>query len=332
MEGKFSIETVDSVYKVYNVSHAHAVSIPAKSPSMRQLKKKSKRCKQRALTYSEESKYMRIYKPKSLTNVCESSEFDFDNKFEPKLCSFTRLEHDDHVWKPSCLAEQTTSISIQSMPAHLNRITEFQDEHSALARPDSSPNVKRSHSENVKTKRYLQLDEQILETQRSKSLTHIECVEEAICDNIQQDLARFNVSSSSADAGLVSQRHLAVSMGDISKIDPSRGKLQKSIKASSHETFRVSFDYNDEHVQEYLPASQGVTLRDALRDLLDHRNIDVNSVQFYQEYSNTPFLPFCDTSRLAGCQLRLKIKPTSTSSWDKENGIHEKPFLSLSKK
>nr|XP_034181809.1 pleckstrin homology domain-containing family G member 5-like isoform X3 [Osmia lignaria] len=97
----------------------------------------------------------------------------------------------------------------------------------------------------------------------------------------------------------------------------SRHKLSRS-QVSSSEYFSVSFDFSDEAStldrDEFLPATKGTCLAEALNTVCERRGIDLSRIEVFDGFS--PPLPILttDTSSLGGKHLRITVKDNDKSN------------------
>ncbi|XP_076396699.1 uncharacterized protein LOC100880938 isoform X2 [Megachile rotundata] len=97
----------------------------------------------------------------------------------------------------------------------------------------------------------------------------------------------------------------------------SRHKLSRS-QVSSSEYFSVSFDLADDATtldrDEFLPATKGTYLAEALNTVCERRGIDLSRIEVFDGFS--PPLPILttDTSSLGGKHLRITVKDNDKSN------------------
>ncbi|XP_046396521.1 uncharacterized protein LOC124163575 isoform X2 [Ischnura elegans] len=94
-----------------------------------------------------------------------------------------------------------------------------------------------------------------------------------------------------------------------------RQKLTRS-QVSSSEYFSVSFEcLEDPGPEEFVPATKGTTLAEALSFVCSKRGIDLSTVCIYQESAKKPVSIYStDASRLGGKHLRIKAKEERSPS------------------
>ncbi|XP_076231941.1 pleckstrin homology domain-containing family G member 5 isoform X2 [Calliopsis andreniformis] len=91
----------------------------------------------------------------------------------------------------------------------------------------------------------------------------------------------------------------------------TRHKLSRS-QVSSSEYFSVSFDLSDESGSldrdEFIPASKGTCLAEALNTACERRGIDLSRIEVYDGFSAPLPILTTDTSSLGGKHLRITVK------------------------
>ncbi|XP_076681883.1 pleckstrin homology domain-containing family G member 5 isoform X3 [Andrena cerasifolii] len=106
----------------------------------------------------------------------------------------------------------------------------------------------------------------------------------------------------------------------------TRHKLSRS-QVSSSEYFSVSFDLSDDagtlDRDEFLPASKGTCLAEALNAACERRGIDLSRIEVYDGFSTLLPIQTTDTSNLGGKHLRITVKdgdkPNSRSTNQRVN-------------
>ncbi|XP_076226443.1 uncharacterized protein LOC116429530 isoform X3 [Nomia melanderi] len=97
----------------------------------------------------------------------------------------------------------------------------------------------------------------------------------------------------------------------------TRHKLSRS-QVSSSEYFSVSFDLPEEFGSldrdEFLPASKGTCLAEALNTSCEKRGIDLSRIEVYEGFSAPLPIQTTDTSSLGGKHLRITVKDAEKSN------------------
>ncbi|XP_076681886.1 pleckstrin homology domain-containing family G member 5 isoform X6 [Andrena cerasifolii] len=97
----------------------------------------------------------------------------------------------------------------------------------------------------------------------------------------------------------------------------------KHHSVSSSEYFSVSFDLSDDagtlDRDEFLPASKGTCLAEALNAACERRGIDLSRIEVYDGFSTLLPIQTTDTSNLGGKHLRITDFPVSVKDGDKPN-------------
>ncbi|XP_069690836.1 pleckstrin homology domain-containing family G member 5-like isoform X2 [Periplaneta americana] len=142
---------------------------------------------------------------------------------------------------------------------------------------------------------------QVVHRGRSRSLTHLDCLDPS---DLTPDVI---MTTDTADRLIVPCT------------EPPRVRRQKLARSqvSSSEYFSVSFECGtfatggDDHSlpsEEFVPATKGTSLSDALKTVCARRGVDLSSVDVFLENSKTPLPVMTETSWLGGKQLRLRAR------------------------
>ncbi|XP_076324275.1 pleckstrin homology domain-containing family G member 5-like [Tachypleus tridentatus] len=189
--------------------------------------------------------------------------------------------------------------------------------------------LKRVHS-HIKVRKPAFLDVGLSASQRSKSLTQINCV-----GGPEVVLHRKGKMNSRPEPEAIIRHTLALPPGGMTghgsdrlTVPPCYGEegdkktrlLKLHHKMSSPDYFSVTVDLQDDAEYEMLPAVRGVPVREVLQGLLDRRGVDVHQVAIYVDASSTPLPLTFDTARLGGNHLYVKLKDVTEATPDNLTG------------
>ncbi|XP_067005921.2 pleckstrin homology domain-containing family G member 5 isoform X2 [Anabrus simplex] len=133
---------------------------------------------------------------------------------------------------------------------------------------------------------------------RSRSLTHIDALDTGSMLVKNQDMDSRSEPDTTHD-------RLIVPVAEPPHV--RRQKLARS-QVSSSEYFSVSFEFGDDSgPDEFVPATKGIFLFEALTSLCQRRGIDINNISVYQDSSKQPLqIHTTDTAWMGGKHVRVK--------------------------